>query len=97
MGVVEFLESWYRGTLLGAEQVRQKISDDIHERLKTDVKTLTKKCESCGKILPWDFTFAICDVCHAKRSGMKNIIYTYTIINSKSKIAPCYLALFLTV
>lgn len=63
-----FLYRLGRGTeALYYERVRQEISDDIHERLKTDVKKLTKKCKSCGKILPWDFTFPICDVCHARR------------------------------
>ncbi len=49
------------------ERIRQELSNEVHERLKTDVKTLTKKCKRCGKILPWDFHFQICDACHAAR------------------------------
>ncbi|OIJ15541.1 RNA helicase [Anaerobacillus arseniciselenatis] len=49
------------------ERIREELSGEVHERLKTDVKTLTKKCKRCGKILPWDFNFQICDVCHAAR------------------------------
>ena len=49
------------------ERIRGELSGEVHERLKTDVKTLTKKCKRCGKILPWDFNFQICDACHATR------------------------------
>ncbi len=63
-----FLYRLNRGTeAIYWERLRQEISDHVHERLKTDVKALTKKCKSCGKILPWDFIFPICDACHAHK------------------------------
>ncbi|RXJ04643.1 DEAD/DEAH box helicase [Anaerobacillus alkaliphilus] len=63
-----FLYRLNRGTeAIYWERLRQEISDHVHERLKTDVKALTKKCKSCGKILPWDFIFPICDACHAQK------------------------------
>lgn len=63
-----FLYRLGRGTeAIYWERLRQEISDFIHERLKTDVKTITKKCKSCSKVLPWDFIFPICDACHAHK------------------------------
>ncbi|MBU8878395.1 RNA helicase [Bacillus sp. FJAT-29790] len=47
------------------ERVREEISDQVHERLKTDVKNMSKKCRRCGKKLPWDHEFPICNDCHS--------------------------------
>jgi ATP-dependent RNA helicase SUPV3L1/SUV3 len=49
------------------ERIREEISDQVHERLKTDVKNMSKKCRTCGKKLSWDHGFQICDACHASR------------------------------
>lgn len=49
------------------ERVRGEISDRVHEKLKTDLKKFTKKCRRCGKILPWESSFSICDDCHTAR------------------------------
>lgn len=46
------------------ERVREELSDDVHESLKTEVKKMTKKCRRCGKPLPWEHQFQICDRCH---------------------------------
>lgn len=46
------------------ERVREEISDQVHEHLKTEVKNYKKECKRCGKKLPWDFSFPICDACH---------------------------------
>jgi ATP-dependent RNA helicase SUPV3L1/SUV3 len=53
------------------ERVRREISDQVHERLKTDVKNFTKKCKNCGRKIPWENNFAICDACHANRYRRK--------------------------
>ncbi|WP_174734968.1 DEAD/DEAH box helicase [Mesobacillus harenae] len=50
------------------ERIREGISDEVHERLKTDVKHMTKKCRNCGKKLSWDHPFQICDNCHHARN-----------------------------
>lgn len=50
------------------EKLREEISDHVHERLKTDVKNMTKKCRRCGKKLPWEHEFQICDDCHLNQS-----------------------------
>ena len=71
-----FLYRLGRGTeAIYWERLRAKISDHVHERLKTDVKALTKKCRSCGKILPWDFHFPICDACHAHKKRRHDHYY----------------------
>lgn len=49
------------------ERVREDVSNQVHERLKTDIKKFTKKCKSCGKILPWESQYQICDACHTSR------------------------------
>lgn len=48
------------------ERVREEISDHVHERLNTDIQNLTKKCKRCGKTLPWEHEFNICDQCHER-------------------------------
>lgn len=46
------------------EKVREELSDAVHESLKTEVKKMKKSCRSCGRHLPWDHAFQICDRCH---------------------------------
>lgn len=50
------------------ERVREEISDKVHERLKTDVKNMSRKCKRCGKKLAWDHRFPICDACFETQS-----------------------------
>ncbi|MGG0719422.1 DEAD/DEAH box helicase [Robertmurraya massiliosenegalensis] len=49
------------------EKVREELSDAVHESIKTEVKKMKKKCRSCGKTLPWEHSFPICDFCHERR------------------------------
>jgi ATP-dependent RNA helicase SUPV3L1/SUV3 len=49
------------------ERIRTEMSDKVHERLKTDVKNMTKKCRNCGKKISWESRFQICDSCHAAK------------------------------
>lgn len=46
------------------ERVREELSDSVHEFLKTEVKKMKKTCRNCGKHLPWDHPYSICDRCH---------------------------------
>ncbi len=57
------------------ERIREEISDQVHERLKSDIKKFTKKCKNCGKNLPWESEFQICDACHSAR--FRNRYYSY--------------------
>jgi ATP-dependent RNA helicase SUPV3L1/SUV3 len=59
------------------ERVREEISDEIHEILKTGVKSLKKTCRKCGKSLPWDFPFQICGDCHTARYRRKHRVYDH--------------------
>lgn len=43
------------------ERLRLEISDQVHDRLNTDVKKMMKTCQQCGRKLPLDFQFQICD------------------------------------
>lgn len=49
------------------EVVRAEISDEVHEHLKHEIKTYKNKCKRCGRNLPLDFAFPICDSCHNVR------------------------------
>lgn len=49
------------------ERVRDELSDEVHEKLQTDVGSFAKRCRSCGRHLPWNYEFPICDQCHAAR------------------------------
>ncbi|WP_066288024.1 DEAD/DEAH box helicase [Bacillus sp. FJAT-29937] len=49
------------------ERIREQISDKVHDRLRTDVKNIAKKCRSCGRSLPWDHKYQICDQCHERK------------------------------
>ena len=49
------------------ERLREEMSNLVHEKLKTEVKNMQKKCRQCNKKLPWDHRYQICDSCYAKR------------------------------
>lgn len=49
------------------ERLREEISDAVHEKLKTEVKNMQKRCRKCNKQLPWDHRYQICDSCHEQR------------------------------
>ena len=48
------------------QQEKLKISEAIMEKLD-DGSFKTQKCIECGRVLPWDSRFPICEVCHRKR------------------------------
>ncbi|MHC0035581.1 DEAD/DEAH box helicase [Pseudoneobacillus sp. C159] len=63
-----FLYRLGRGTeAIYWERLRANISDDVHESLKKEVKTLTKKCKNCGRKLSLDHPFPICNSCYEAR------------------------------
>ncbi|MFV8829936.1 helicase-related protein [Alkalihalobacterium sp. APHAB7] len=59
------------------ERVREEISDDVHERLKTDVRNMSKKCKTCGTKLDLDFAFPICEDCYASRHKKYDYYYEF--------------------
>ncbi len=54
------------------EKVRESFSDEVHERLQTDVKMLTKQCKKCGKKLDPEYKYAVCDACHFSKLHKKH-------------------------
>jgi ATP-dependent RNA helicase SUPV3L1/SUV3 len=58
----------HRTEALYWERLRAEISDDVHESLKKEVKTMTKKCKNCGKKLSLEHQFPICNGCYEARS-----------------------------
>ncbi|BCB03844.1 DEAD/DEAH box helicase [Bacillus sp. KH172YL63] len=49
------------------ERVRSEIADGVHESLHTEVSSISQSCRQCGKKLPPQFGFPICDRCHSAR------------------------------
>lgn len=49
------------------ERLREEISLLVHEKLKTEVKDMQKRCRKCNKKLSWDHRFPICDSCYSQR------------------------------
>ncbi|MCM3668481.1 RNA helicase [Mesobacillus maritimus] len=49
------------------ERVREEISDEVHVYLRDEVENFRKKCKRCGKPLPDDSPFSICDDCFQGR------------------------------
>jgi ATP-dependent RNA helicase SUPV3L1/SUV3 len=63
-----FLYRLGRGTeAIYWERLRANISDDVHESLKKEVKTMTKKCKNCGRKLSLEHQFPICNSCYEAR------------------------------
>ncbi|WHY59147.1 helicase-related protein [Peribacillus simplex] len=46
------------------ERIREEISDGVHDQLKDEMLNYQKKCKRCGKRLPDDSRFHICDACY---------------------------------
>ncbi|GAB6255152.1 helicase-related protein [Peribacillus sp. NPDC055009] len=46
------------------ERIREEISDGVHDQLKDEMLNYQKKCKRCGKRLPDDSRFQICDACY---------------------------------
>ena len=49
------------------ERLREQISDLVHEKLKTEIKNMKKRCRKCNKALPWDHRYPICDSCYEQK------------------------------
>jgi ATP-dependent RNA helicase SUPV3L1/SUV3 len=62
----------HRTEALYWERLRAEISDDVHESLKKEVKTLTKKCKNCGKKLPLEHPYPICNHCYEIRTRRRS-------------------------
>lgn len=59
------------------ERVREEISDKIHEQLKSGIQVAKKACKCCGKILPPQFNFNLCNDCYFEKRNQKyrNIVF----------------------
>lgn len=57
------------------ERLREEISDQVHETLKTDLKKFIKKCRQCGKKLSWESPYTICEACHAAKYRRNSDFY----------------------
>lgn len=47
--------------------VKADTSEKIHKILRSQMKNMKNKCKICGKDLPWDFPFNMCEDCYDRR------------------------------
>lgn len=50
------------------ERKRLEVSDLVHEKLKSEVKMIRKRCRKCNKVLPWEHRYQICNDCYEQRN-----------------------------
>ncbi len=50
-------------------QEREKTEDTIMRYLSKDKKNYIRKCQYCGKPLPFDSAFGVCESCHGQMDG----------------------------
>ena len=49
------------------ETEKLKTAEAINAELVEDLDQYSKKCSRCGKTLPWDFVYNICEDCYSER------------------------------
>ena len=59
--------------------VKADTSEKIHKILRSQMKNLRNKCKICGKDLPWDFPFNMCEDCYESK------FYGYKSHNKKKR------------
>lgn len=53
---------------------REWAQHEIGELLKEDKGQFEKRCRECGRVLPWDYAYPICDRCFGSGAGRGRII-----------------------
>lgn len=53
------------------ERLREEISNDVHDHLRSEQRISMKSCKQCGKSLEQTFTYRICDSCHRNKQKRK--------------------------
>ncbi|MFK2826772.1 DEAD/DEAH box helicase [Bacillus sp. B190/17] len=53
------------------ERLRETISEGVHKQLQAEETSIKKKCKRCGKKLPSNYRYQICDACYAARRDNK--------------------------
>ena len=48
------------------DKEKLKTAEQINIELVEDLERYAKKCSRCGKPLPWDFMYNICEECYYK-------------------------------
>ena len=49
------------------ERLRKEMSDEANDFLRSEIKAYKKKCKRCGRKLPYNHEYKICDHCYHKR------------------------------
>lgn len=49
------------------EKIRKEVSDEANDHLKRAVKKYKKTCRNCGRKLPFDYPYRICNRCYENR------------------------------
>ena len=48
------------------EEERRSTEEEINRILKTECSRYTRKCGECGKELPWNYAFSVCERCYIR-------------------------------
>lgn len=46
------------------EEERRNTEEEINRILKTECGSYTRKCAECGRELPWNYTYSVCERCY---------------------------------
>lgn len=52
--------------LEGLEEERRETEEEINRILKNECSSYTRKCTECGREMPWNHPFSICEHCHMR-------------------------------
>ena len=60
---------------VSVEKEKEEVCKKINGFLATDKKLFLNKCNRCGKKLPWDYPYAVCQTCYARSWAFEDYEY----------------------
>lgn len=54
------------------EEERRSTEEEINRILKTECSSYTRKCSECGREMPWNHPFSVCDRCYLRLQRKKD-------------------------
>ncbi|MBQ3934673.1 MAG: hypothetical protein II715_02550, partial [Clostridia bacterium] len=60
---------------VSVEKEKEEVCKKINGFLATDKKLFLNRCNRCGKKLPWDYPYAVCQTCYARSWAYEDYEY----------------------
>ena len=57
------------------KEEKLKVATQINEELVKDLEKYSRKCKRCGKVLPWNSFYSLCDKCYWSNSSHYDFYY----------------------